>query len=105
MYQGEETAKKAWDALMLIPTYSQPSIASTRMVIEDDFGQRLCLHDFNGVLLENLSETKLGHTEFAMHEAKTRAGIMTRMNSDPVLKQAQLNGGPAMLQPMPPMMR
>lgn len=104
MFHSEEAAQRAWDTVAMIPPPTgMLGAPQTRVVITDDFGQRLCLSEFAGMLLEDLNQTKVGHTEFAIHEMKTRAGIATRAQADPILRQAQANGGPPMLHQMPMM--
>ena len=104
MFQSKDAAEAAFERIRNMPTHSNHLVSPPApTIVADDFGQKLCLAQYSAMLLEDLNQTKLGHTEFALHEAKTRAGINSRMQTDPVLKQAALNGGPPMLHQMPMM--
>lgn len=70
-----------------------------RIQINDDFGQsgRIGGEHIQGVMLEDMSQTKLAHIERNLHEMRTKAGIMSAAGADPGLKFAMQNQGPPVL--------
>lgn len=70
--------------------------------VSDDFGQIFIgsQEHINAVLLEDLSESKLGMVERMLHEARTRAAATTQAQHDPALRTAQMSQGPGIITPM-----
>ena len=75
------------------------------VVINDEFGQHAAIRvkSLNGVLLEDMEQSKLAHIERGLHNARTQARANQAAQSDPVLKSAMAGMAPvnpAMLSPM-----
>ena len=75
-----------------------------KLKLEDDFGQRCSLRskDINGVMIENMDESKLGNIEMALHGARTQTQAQRQAETDPVLRASRVNAamGPAIISPM-----
>ena len=77
--------------------------ANTGIVdIVDDFGQRAIIEvqTIHGFMLEDMEQSKLAHIERGLHQARTQARANQMAQGDPVLKNAAMMQGPAMLSPM-----
>jgi len=70
--------------------------------IVDDFGQRAIIEvqTIHGFMLEDMEQSKLAHIERGLHQARTQARANQMAQGDPVLKNAAMMQGPAMLSPM-----
>ncbi len=70
--------------------------------VADDFGQRATLDvkSIHGFMLEDMEQSKLAHIERGLHQARTQARANQMAQGDPVLKNAAMMQGPAMLSPM-----
>jgi hypothetical protein len=71
--------------------------------VQDDHGQRLVAKggDLGPILFENTLQSKSAHVERALHEQRIRAMVISRMQSDPTFKAAQMAAqSPAILQAM-----
>lgn len=75
---------------------------SSVVTIIDDFGQRATLkaESIHGFMLEDMEQSKLAQIERGLHFERTKARANQMAQSDPVLKNAAMMQGPAMLSPM-----
>ena len=99
LYQTEEKARAHRDAILQGLHAGHGTI-----VAKDDFGQELeaPVASFQGVLLENLNESKMAHCERMLHQARTQGQAQRMAESDPMLRMgAQMRGAPV-LSPMGP---
>ena len=71
-----------------------------KIIIEDDFGQRAYFSTtaIHGLMLEDLSLSKLAHIERALHQARMQAEGQKMAQTDPALMHAAR--GPNIISPM-----
>jgi hypothetical protein len=104
LYKDEKKAEEAYNFVKQ-PAHKTVSFnPDLRIELIDDFGQRafFTTASINGGMLENLDESKLGAIEMALHQARTEIAGRQRAESDPTLRAASMNRGPAIVSPMGP---
>lgn len=77
-------------------------VKSETVAVMDEFGQRATIDtaSIHGFMLEDMDQSKLAHIERGLHQARTNARAQQMASNDPVLKNAAMMRGPAMLSPM-----
>ena len=72
--------------------------------IADDFGQKAKIKStqIHAIMLENMEESKQAGIEVSMHDMRTKATIQARIQSDPAIRAAMQQRGPAVLTPVGP---
>jgi hypothetical protein len=94
MFKTKETAEIGWNAIALAK--------ANNVVVNfsDDFGQEIVLESapVHGVMLEDLSLSKLAHIERALHQARMQAEGQKMAQTDPALVHAAR--GPNIISPM-----
>lgn len=98
LYKNEEKAIAAANELGITWERNDNSM----LALNDEFGQtiRLRTNSISGVMTENLDQSKMGHVELALHQARTQALATKSAQADPALRANALMNGPAMLTPM-----
>lgn len=67
--------------------------------ITDDFGQQAVIAPPFNAMLENLDESKMAHVEMALHRHRIQLQAQKQAQTDPMIRSAQLNGGPRVMVP------
>jgi len=96
MFKTKEEAQTQYDHVTTVLEETD----SNRVVLTDDFGQRTSLdsNTVHGVMLEDLSLSKLAHIERALHQARMQAEGQKMAQTDPALVHAAR--GPNIISPM-----
>lgn len=94
MFKTKEAAEANWNSVAM-----KSSNVVTRF--RDDFGQELVLETdkIHGIMLEDMSLSKLAHIERALHQARMQAEGQKMAQADPALAQA--GRGPGIISPVP----
>lgn len=97
LFQKPEAADKTFMDLETAKKEKAPTVS-----VADDFGQRATIDTvfIHGFMLEDMEKSKLAHIERGLHQARTQARAQQQAAADPVLKNAAMMQGPAMLNPM-----
>lgn len=101
LYKTEEKAADHFSDLTAPVDKTVGFSAATHKNFMDDFGQRahFRLDAITGVMYENLDESKLANIELGLHQQRTQVGFQQRAESDPTIRAAQRNRGPAVIDP------
>lgn len=101
MFKTKEKADEAIAKLKAVDSYAMGATGNpnTTISIEDDYGQSGTIgrNHIQGFMLEDMAQTKLAQVERHLHDAKMRMAATSAINSDPGLKFAATQAGPAML--------
>ena len=102
LFKTEEKAEKAYSELTSPPDKTTHFNPEDRIACIDDFGQRIFLKPsaIQGLMFENLDESKLANIEYGLHNAKTQAAFQQRAQSDPTLRGIRQAQGPGIISPM-----
>lgn len=94
MFKTEEAAQAVWMKIN--------DVSNLILDVTDDFGQHCVIKPsaINGAMIEDLALSQLAHAELALHRARTQAKANSMANADPMLRQAAMGSGPAILSPM-----
>jgi hypothetical protein len=94
LFKEAERAEKAFAILV--------DLNGSIQIIEDDFGQRLSAKSasINGVMFEDLDQTKQAHIAMALHQARTQQDAQAAAQADPALSRGTRQQGPAIITPM-----
>lgn len=95
MWRDKEKAEAAWNAVALAKA------SETVLNLTDEFGQEAVIEiaTVHGVMLEDMEQSKLAHIERAMHQQRMQVKAQEMAQSDPVLRAARFQQGPAVLTP------
>ena len=98
LFKSPEAADKTFMDL----ESAKAGIGASTVSVADDFGQRatIDIKSIHGFMLEDMEQSKLAHIERGLHQARTQARAQQMATADPILKNAAMMQGPAMLQPM-----
>ena len=97
LFKEENTARNA-----RVLASSNPEHA-THFSVNDDFGQwgSFAFSSVHAILLEDLDLTEEARIQRSIAEAHVRVKVDQRAKSDPVIRAAMNQAGPAILQPVP----
>jgi hypothetical protein len=93
-FKTKESAEAAYDKIFDCIERSE----STSVSVKDDFGYRVYVPvaEINGVLFEDMDQTRLVHIERNLHQMRTQLKVQQIAQADPALKLAniQMHPGP-----------
>ena len=100
LYKTEEKANEHY-MLARAPDKTAHFNPEGHFELTDDFGQRACINraSINGVMLENLDQSRVGNIEFGMHNARTQIALQKRLQAEPGMRGPMM-GGPGIVNPM-----